>query len=102
MVSKHYRSNRYEREKFIDEHFKNDYVVDEFVVDKGHPKGAERHCITNNGIIIVYNLRSGKLVTKLIARAGQIKRYYYNSGREPPYYLIELAREHESLGYNNL
>ena len=102
MVSKHYQGQRGEREKFIDEHFQNDYVVDEFVVDKGHPHGAERHCITNNGIIVVYNLNSGKLVTKLIAREGQIKRYYYGSGRNPPSYLIDLAREHESLGYNNL
>lgn len=102
MVSKHYQGQRSEREKFIDEHFKNDYIVDEFVVDKGHPHGAERHCITNDGIIIVYNLHSGKLVTKLIARVGQIKRYYYGSGRNPPAYLIDLAREHESLGYNHI
>ncbi len=100
MVSKHYQSQRSEREKFIDEHFKYGYMVDEFIVDKGHPHGAERHCITNNGIIIVYNLLSGKLVTKLIARENQIKRYYYGSGRNPPSYLIDLARQHESLGYN--
>lgn len=105
MVSKHYQSNRNEREKFIDEHFKDDYVVDEFIVDRGHPKGAERHCITNNGIIIVYNLNSGKLCTKLIARPQQIKRYYENSGREPPLEyenILELARQHNILGYNKL
>lgn len=105
MVSKHYQSQRSEREKFIDEHFKNDYIVDEFVVDKGHPKGAERHCITNSGIIIVYNLNSGKLCTKLLARPQQIKRYYENSGREPPLEyenILKLALEHTILGYNNL
>ena len=100
MVSKHYRGQMCERERFIDEHFGNDYIVDEFVVDKGHPHGAERHCITNNAVIVVYNLLSGKLVTKLIAREGQIRRYYYGSGRKPPSYLIDLARQHESLGYN--
>mgnify|MGYP003501691119 FL=1 len=102
MVSKHYQGQRSEREKFIDEHFKYGYMVDEFIVDKGHPHGAERHCITNNGIIIIFNLNSGKLVTKLIAREGQIRRYYYNLGREPPSYLIDLARQHESLGYNHI
>ena len=102
MVSKHYQNQRSEREKFIDEHFNSDYIVDEFVVDKGHPHGAERHCITSDGIIIVYNLLSGKLVTKLIAREGQIKRYYYGTGGNPPSYLINLARQHESLGYNNM
>ena len=105
MVSRHYRSQRNEREKFIDEHFSNGYVVDEFVVDRGHPHGAERHCITSGGIIIVYNLNSGKLVTKLLARPQQIKRYYENSGREPPLEyenILKLAKEHNILDYNEL
>ena len=105
MVSKHYQNQRSEREKFIDEHFKDDYIVDEFIVDKGHPHGAERHCITNNGIIIVYNANSGRLCTKLLARPQQIKRYYENSGREPPLEyenILKAAREHNILGYNNL
>ena len=105
MVSKHYQGQRSERAKFIDEHFGNDDIVDEFIVDKGHPHGAERHCITNNGIIIVYNANSGKLVTKLLARPQQIKRYYENSGREPPLEyesILKLALEHTVLGYNNL
>lgn len=105
MVSKHYQSRRNEREKFINEHFKNDYIVDEFIVDKGHPHGAERHCITNNAVIIIYNVNSGKLVTKLLARPQQIKRYYENSGREPPLEyenILKLALEHTILGYNKL
>lgn len=104
-MTNHYKNNRYEREKFIDEHFGNDHIVDEFVVDRGHPNGAERHCITNNAIIIVYNVRSGKLVTKLLARPQQIRRYYEATGREhPPEYehILMLAREHNILGYNNM
>lgn len=105
MVSKHYQGQRSEREKFIDEHFKDDYIVDEFVVDKGHPHGAERHCITNNGIIIIFNVNSGKLVTKLLARPQQIKRYYENSGREPPLEyenILKLAKQHTIDGYNHM
>lgn len=102
MVSRHYQRRRNKREKFIEERFSDNYIVDEFIVDRCHPKGVERHCLTNNGIIIIYNLNSGKLVTKLIARPRQIKRYYRNSSREPPSYLIELARQHESLGYNRI
>ena len=64
--------------------------------------GLECHSITDNGIIIIYNKNSGKLVTKLIARSNQIKRYYYKSGREPPKWLLDLCDWHESLGYNNL
>ena len=105
MVSKHYENQRNQREKFINEHFNDGYIVDEFIVDRGHPNGAERHCITNNGIIIVYNANSGKLCTKLLARPQQIKRYYENSGREPPLEyekILKLALEHQILGYNNL
>ena len=105
MVSRHYENKRTKRERFIDEHFGDDYVVDEFVVDRGHPDGVERHCITNNGIIVIYNLNSGKLCTKLIARPQQIKRYYENSGREPPLEyenILRLAKEHNILGYNKL
>ena len=102
-MTNHYKNKRYNREKFIDEHLGNGRIVDEFVVDRGHPNGAERHCITDNGIIIVYNVVSGKLVTKLLARPQQIRRYYESTGREhPPEYndVIELAYQHQCLGYN--
>lgn len=104
MVSKHYLDQRNEREKFIEEHLGGDgKVVDSFVVDKGHKNGEERHDITDNGIIIVYNAASQKLVSKLIARPQQIKRYYEHTGREPPKEykkILELARQHVNLGYN--
>jgi hypothetical protein len=65
--------------------------------------GEERHDITDNGIIIVYNVRSQKLVSKLIARPNQIKRYYESTGRAPPpeyESILELAKQHHILGYN--
>lgn len=103
MVSKHYETQRNEREKFIEEYLGEGHIIDGFIVDKGHPKGAEVHSITDNGIIIVHNLLTGKLVTKLLAREWQIRRYYENTNRErPPEYeeVVELAKLHESLGYN--
>lgn len=106
MVSEHYNNERYNREEFINEYLHGDgNIIDEFIVDKGHPHGAERHCITDNGVIIVFNLNSGKLVTKLLARPQQIKRYYESTGREPPSNydeILRLAREHNILGYNNV
>ena len=77
-VTKHYKYRRYKRDKFIKEHLVDGdgYMVDGFIVDKGHRRGAEVHSITSNGVIIVHNLASGKLVTKLLARPQQIKRYY--------------------------
>lgn len=103
-VSKHYDKERYRREKFIDNQINGDgYIIDGFIVDKGHKDGAECHSITDNGIIIIHNLLSGKLITKLIARENQIKRYYESTGRQPPpeyERILYLARWHESLGYN--
>ena len=45
------------------------------VVNKGHENGNEIHIIYNNGIIKVYNERTHKFITVLIARAPQIERY---------------------------
>ena len=106
MTSNHYKNKRCGREEFINKYLHDDgNIIDGFIVDKGHKDGAEVHSITDNGIIIVHNLISGKLVTKLIARPQQIKRYYESTGREhPPEYkrILELARWHNILGYNNV
>lgn len=97
----HYKNKRYKREKFIKNHLCGDgKVIDSFVVDKGHKDGIERHDVTDTGLIIIYNLESQRLVTKLIARPQQIKRYYQNENREPPPSLMRLAEWHESMGYN--
>lgn len=46
-----------------------------YVIDTGHENGLEVHAVYNNGIIKVYNLRTSKFITVLIARIGQMKRY---------------------------
>ena len=101
MVSKHYREQRNKRERFIKKYLNGDgKIIDTFIVDKGHKNGPERHEITENGIIIIYNASSGELITKIIAREGQLKRYYKNTGREPPSWLLSLCRWHTQLNYN--
>lgn len=101
MISNHYKKQRYKREKFIRKCCNGDgKIIDEFVVDKGHKDGLERHCITDTGMIIIYNAASGKLVSKLIARVNQIKRYYIGTNKDPPTSLLRLAEWHESLRYN--
>lgn len=105
MVTKHYNKQRYKREKFIDRYVGDGYIIDGFVVDKGHPNGIEVHSITDHAIIIVHNYRTGRLVTKLLARPQQIKRYYEATGREhPPEYddVLKLAFQHQCLGYNSV
>ena len=99
----HYKNKRYKRETFINEHLCGDgHVIDSFVVNKGHKDGLERHDITDTGLIIVYNLESKKLVTKLIARENQVKRYYKNVDRNPPRWLLDLCKWHNSLNYNRV
>ena len=104
MTTKHYKNQRYKREKFINNYLNGDgCIVDGFIIDNKHTMGLECHSITENGVIIIHNLNSGALITKLIARPQQIKRYYESTWREPPKEyerILELAKWHQSLGYN--
>lgn len=50
-------------------------VIKIAVVNKGHANGNEIHVIYNNGIIKVYNARTHKFITVLIARVPQVERY---------------------------
>lgn len=88
MNSKHYSEEREAREAIIKKIGQGE-VVASFRVDRGHRNGAEIHKITNTGIILIYNERTGKMITKLIARVGQIRRYYKDGNA--PRYLIEKA-----------
>lgn len=101
MTSKHYNKQRNQRQKIINRYINGDgNVIDSFVVDKGHRDGLEIHSITDTGLIIIHNKETKKLVTKLIARPQQIERYYKDSNKSPPSWLIRLAEWHMSLGYN--
>lgn len=101
MTSKHYNKQRNQRQKIINRYINGDgNVIDSFVVDKGHKDGLEIHSITDTGLIIIHNKETKKLVTKLIARPQQIERYYKDSNKSPPSWLIRLAEWHMSLGYN--
>lgn len=98
MTSQHWRNERQSREDVI-RMIGLGEVVATFIVDRGHRNGAERHEITSTGIIVIYNNRTNKMVTKLIARPGQIRRYYENG--IAPRQLIEKAIENTRHGYNN-
>lgn len=74
--------------------------VTSFVVDKHHKNGPEIHTITTTGLIVIRNYFTKKLVTILIARPGQIHRYYAERRMKTPKELMEIAHKHEELGYN--
>lgn len=59
-------------------------IVASFVVDKAHINGYERHIIYDNGIILIVNERSKRIITVIIARPSQIKRYWLNMGLSFP------------------
>ena len=63
-------------------------VIKIAVVNKGHKNGNEVHIVYNNGIVKVYNERTRKFITVLIARVPQVERYKIKS--------------HVKQGYNNI
>lgn len=69
--------------------------VASFIVDTGHFNGLEVHTILDSGVVVIGNLNSKRLITWLIAREGQIKRY----GIFTPSILAQ-ARKHTELGLN--
>ena len=96
MTSEHYNQDRDWREYLISTVIGEGNIVDSFVVDKGHRNGPEIHSVTDTGIIIIYNKKSGKMVTKLIARPGQVIRYYKNEGKEIPWEIVKIAKRHQA------
>lgn len=98
MLTNHYQNDRQKREELI-RTIGEGKIVQGFIVDRGHKNGKELHIITTTGIIRIYNYNSKKLVTKLIARPNQIKRYYNGNAPEE---LLEIAYEHKRLGYNEI
>lgn len=97
-TSKHYSKDRSNREELIRQ-IGNGIIVKEVTIDRGHKNGPEIHKISNTGIITVFNKRTGKMITKLIARPGQIRRYY-KEDETVPANLIKIAREHQEMNFN--
>lgn len=73
-------------------------VVKIAVVNKGHKNGNEIHVIFNNGIIKVYNERTRKFITVLIARVPQIERYKIKITKT----MRNKIKSHIKKGYNQI
>jgi len=100
MNSKHYTRDRQQREAIINQ-IGTGNVIKEVVIDRGHRNGPEVHKITDTALILVYNQRTGILVTKLIARPAQILRYYSDDELKPRA-VVKLARKHVEMGWNEI
>ena len=68
------------------------------VVNKGHDNGNEIHVVYNNGIIKVYNARTHKFITVLIARVPQIERYKIKVTKT----MKNKIKSHVAKGYNQI
>lgn len=78
--------------------------IDSFIVDTKHPNGKEIHTICSNGIIIIQNQETKRLITTLIARPNQVTRYYdYLNAPKPPLIndVLTKCKEHQEQGFNN-
>lgn len=71
-------------------------VIKIAVVNKGHKNGNEIHIIYNNGIVKVYNARTRKFVTVLIARVPQVERYKIKVTKT----MRNKIKSHIAKGYN--
>lgn len=99
MNSKHWRADRQKRSQIIAQ-IGMGRVIKEVVVDRGHKNGPEIHKITTTGLVVIYNQQTGIMITILIARPNQIRRYYAEN--EAPQDIINLAIEHMKKGYNKI
>lgn len=68
------------------------------LVDKGHKNGNEIHIVYNNGVVKVYNERTRKFITVLIARVPQIERYQIKVTKT----MQHKIKSHIAKGYNNI
>ena len=68
------------------------------VVNKGHENGEEIHVVYNNGVVKVYNERTHKFITVLIARAPQIERYNIKVTKA----MRKKINMHIEKGYNHI
>lgn len=98
MTSAHYYKERTSRENLIRE-IGYGKPIKTVIIDRGHRDGAEIHQLSDTGIISIFNARTHKLITRLIARPGQIKRYY-KEDETIPNKLLNLAKQHQTMAYN--
>lgn len=98
-TSKHWSKDRQRRSHIIAQ-IGMGQVIREVVVDRGHRNGPEVHKVTSTGLVVIYNQRTQIMVTVLIARPNQIKRYFPEG--KAPEKILKIALEHTRAGYNKM
>lgn len=104
VMTAHWSQERVERHNKIMSLIGDGKLVASFEVDTKHPNGTEIHNVFDNGIVLIQNKQTQRLVTELIARPQQIKRYWEYLGKPMPievWVITSKAREHQLKGWNN-
>ncbi len=96
-ISKHYQYERKEREIKIQK-VGEGKVFRAFYFKEGKGGHAETHLLSDTGVITIINCVTQVIITKYIARPGQIKRYFTKTDPAPQF-LIQLAYDHFVNGY---
>lgn len=85
--TKHYMYERENRKSLVD-NLPRGMLLQSFYVDRYHKHGAEIHYVFSNGVVVIVNAKTKKLITKLIARPHQVHRYYDACGLTVPMELL--------------
>ena len=97
--TKHYTNDRQAREAVI-QAIGEGKVIDRITVD--YHGRTQVHEITDNAIIRCTDANTNELITKLIARPNQIRRYYPNGYSKAIAEAIKKAYEHQLQGLNEM
>lgn len=105
-ITKHFESRSNRVEKLVKKASDFGLPTYSFLVNCGHTNGMEIHTITDKGIIIIQNARNKNIITFLIARPGQVIRYWKNLNIELPKndekfdFIMKFCELHKKLGHN--
>lgn len=99
--SGYFHRDRHERIMRIAKTVGFGHIVRQCLVDTGHRAGCEVHVLTSTGIVFVFNAHSRKLITVLVARPGQVARYYEPFGEDVPDWLMNRAYENTCVRHLN-
>lgn len=69
-----------------------------WLVDTGHHDGLEIHVVYNNGICLIFNNDSKKLITGLILRPKQVERYQITMTN----CMRKKVKKHTQNNYNHI
>lgn len=84
----HYLYERDRRKNALINSIPKGRLLQSFYVDRGHKNGAEIHYMFSNGVVVIVNAKTKRLITKLIARPTQAYRYYEACGLHIPMELL--------------